>query len=233
MKKVVKITFAILGILISILILDTLQAKIFNNSPLLKVREYQGDNLVDKGLFVNHFKCNNLEEKTTWKIKKYVCPVSEITLEDINDKIINFISKEENYINYAFNYIDLEKKVIVVGLVDNNKNNQEEFITKVFSSCCGSNYIDYLNNNSLIEFQETKDVFEAQIIVAEKDYIIVEVLKDSNTFKKGNKVAVKITRPTNGINDFYVVGNKVQITFNGNIEESNPAQIGAIKIELI
>ena len=44
---------------------------------------------------------------------------------------------------------------------------------------------------------------------------------------------MKITRPTDGTNDFYVVGNKVRITFNGNVEESNPAQIGAIKIELI
>lgn len=44
---------------------------------------------------------------------------------------------------------------------------------------------------------------------------------------------MKITRPTSGINDFYVVGNKVRITFNGMVETSNPAQIGANKIELI
>ena len=44
---------------------------------------------------------------------------------------------------------------------------------------------------------------------------------------------MKITRPTSGINDFYVVGNKVRITFNGMVETSNPAQIGTNKVELI
>ena len=31
------------------------------------------------------------------------------------------------------------------------------------------------------------------------------------------------------LNDFYVVGNNVRITFNGNVLESNPMQIGATK----
>ena len=42
-----------------------------------------------------------------------------------------------------------------------------------------------------------------------------------------------ITRPTNGTDDFYVVGNKVKITYNGMIMESYPAQIFATKIELM
>lgn len=44
---------------------------------------------------------------------------------------------------------------------------------------------------------------------------------------------MKITRPTSEINDFYVVGNKVRITFNGMVKTSNPEQISATKIELI
>ena len=44
---------------------------------------------------------------------------------------------------------------------------------------------------------------------------------------------MKVTRPTDGTNDFYVVGNNVRITFNGNIEDSDPARIDAIKIELM
>ena len=43
---------------------------------------------------------------------------------------------------------------------------------------------------------------------------------------------MKITRPTNGTNDFYVKGNKVRITYNGVIMEAYPAQIVATKIEL-
>ncbi len=236
MKKTLKVFLIIIGVLVGIVALDTLQAKIFNNSPLFKIREtIYGDDAyyVDKGLLVNHYHCKN-ENTTTWKGTKYSCPVNIITLNDINDKIVNLISKnEEDNTNYAYNYIDVEKQVIVVGLVDNSQDKQEEFIIQTFSSCCGAKYIDYIKDNNLIEFKESKDVFEAQIIVAEEDYITVEVLKDSKSFKKGAKVTMKITRPTNGINDFYVVGNKVRITFNSNVEESNPAQIGAIKIELI
>ena len=237
MKKGLKITLIVIGVLVGIITLDTLQAKIFDNSPLLKIRDnLDGGTLdyIDKGIFVNHYHCTNNEKVTTWKGTKFSCAVKEISLNDINDKIINFVSnEEEDNTNYAYNYIDTEKQVIVVGLVDNNENNQDEFITKVFSSCCGSEYIHYIKNNNLIEFNESKNVFEAKIIVAEKDYITVEVLKDSNSLKKDDKVTMKITRPTDGTNDFYVVGNKVRITFNGNILYSNPAQIGAIKIELI
>lgn len=157
-----------------------------------------------------------------------------ISLEDINDKIINYFSNDKNDINnLAYNYIDLDSHVIVIGLVDNNKGNQEKFISEVFSSCCGSEYINYIKDNRVLEFKESKDIFEAKIIDAKENYITVEVLKDSKSFKVGAKVTIKITRPTNGINDFYVTGNNVRITFNGLVEESNPAQIGAIKIELL
>ena len=44
---------------------------------------------------------------------------------------------------------------------------------------------------------------------------------------------MKVTRPTDGTNDFYIVGNKVRITFNGLVLDSNPTQIGAVNIELI
>lgn len=157
-----------------------------------------------------------------------------ITLEDVNYKIINYLSNKQNDIsNLAYNYIDFEKKVIVVGLVDNSIKDQEEFISKVFSTCCGTKYINYIKDNSIIEFKETKDIFEAKIIIAKDDYITVEVINDGNHFKKGDQVTMKINRPIDGTNDFYVVGNNVKITFNGNVQESNPAQIGAIKIELI
>lgn len=44
---------------------------------------------------------------------------------------------------------------------------------------------------------------------------------------------MKITRSTNGTNDFYVVGNRVKITYNGTIMESYPARVNAINIELV
>ena len=238
MKKVLKITLIVLGILVSVVALDTIQAKIFDNSPILKIRKDLKDGYVkyvDKGLFVNHYHCSNNEDATTWKWTKFTCPINveDISLEDINDKIGDFIDGNPKDINnYAYYAIDTEKQVVVVGLVDNTENKQEEFITKVFSNY-GSEYISYIKNNNLIEFRESKEIFEAKIITIENDFMTVEALKNSVSFKKGDKVKMKITHPTDGTNDFYVVGNKVKITFNGMVLTSNPPQITAIKIELI
>lgn len=74
--------------------------------------------------------------------------------------------------------------------------------------------------------------FIATIIEAHDKYIIVEPEKGTNERKSSDKISMKINRTTTGINDFCVVGNKVKITYNGNIMESYPAQISAIKIEL-
>ena len=76
------------------------------------------------------------------------------------------------------------------------------------------------------------------IPVSNSDAFLIEsngkyTLVDSSNPDKDDKVRMKITRPTSGINDFYVVGNKVRITLNGMVETSNPAQIGTNIIELI
>ena len=87
MKKSLKITLIVLGVLVGIITLDTLQAKIFDNSPLLKIR----DNLdggstdyIDKGLFVNHYHCNNNEKVTTWKGEKFACSEKENIKENVD-----------------------------------------------------------------------------------------------------------------------------------------------------
>ena len=74
--------------------------------------------------------------------------------------------------------------------------------------------------------------FIGTIIEANENSVIVEPDEGSNERKSSDKISINITRPTNGINDFYVVGNKIKITYNGNIMESYPAQINATKIEL-
>ena len=85
------------------------------------------------------------------------------------------------------------------------------------------------------ENSSTKDEHEfiAEIIDAKERNIIVKPDANSKEIKSSDKISIGITRPTNGTNDFYVVGNKVRITYNGIIMESYPAQIIATKIELI
>ncbi len=77
MKKSLKIVLLVLVIIIGLIVLDTMQAKIFNNSPILKIREnFDGGNIdyLDKGIFVNYYKCNNNDKVTVWKNTKYSCP---------------------------------------------------------------------------------------------------------------------------------------------------------------
>ena len=92
-------------------------------------------------------------------------------------------------------------------------------------------------NNDIIE-EENKNTEEGQyefiatIIKANDNSIVVEPEKGTRERKSSDKISIGITRPTNETNDFYVVGNKIKITYNGVIMESYPAQINATKIEL-
>ena len=76
MKKGLKITLIVLGVLVGIVALDTLQAKIFDNSPLLKIRDnLDGGKIdyIDRGLLVNHYKYTNGNEMTifVWENTTY------------------------------------------------------------------------------------------------------------------------------------------------------------------
>ncbi len=76
MKKGLKITLIVLGVLIGIIAIDTIQAKVFNNSPLLKIRDnLDGGNIdyIDKGLLVTHYKYTDGDEMTifVWENTTY------------------------------------------------------------------------------------------------------------------------------------------------------------------
>lgn len=84
---------------------------------------------------------------------------------------------------------------------------------------------DFLKDNEQCEFTGT-------IIKTSENSILVEPDEGTNERRSSDKISMAIERPTNSVNDFYVVGNKVKITYDGIIMESYPAQIVAIKIEL-
>lgn len=93
------------------------------------------------------------------------------------------------------------------------------------------------NNDSIDEdyekIEEEQYEFVATIIGAYENSILVKPEEGTNERKSSDKISMGIIKPTNGTNDFYVVGNKVKITYNGMIMESYPAQIVATKIELV
>ena len=83
------------------------------------------------------------------------------------------------------------------------------------------------------ELEEEQFEFIATIIGAYDSAILVEPEEGTNERKSSDKISMVIERPTDGTNDFYVVGNKVKITYTGVIMESYPAQISATKVELV
>ena len=92
-KKIIIIT---LCSIIGLIFLDFIVALLFNNSPIIKIRDYYNSGSTvykDKGIFTNTYKCSDGKTKTVLKTTKYVCPMNEIK-KDIKETItITFDTK--------------------------------------------------------------------------------------------------------------------------------------------
>ena len=74
--------------------------------------------------------------------------VSEEQLNNINDKIIAYFSSDNaEYNNLSFNYVDTINKKVVVGLLNNSKEEQERFKKLVVDS----KYIVFIEGGKLID----------------------------------------------------------------------------------
>ena len=95
MKKK-KIVIISLCSIIGLIFLDFIIALSFNNSPIIKIRNYYdvGDTVYkDNGIFTNTYKCSNGKTKTVLKTNKYVCHMNDIE-KDIKEAItITFDTK--------------------------------------------------------------------------------------------------------------------------------------------
>ena len=81
------ILIAVFSIII-LIIIDISQALIFQNSPVLKIREhFDGGTLYykDKGLITYTYNCIGEKRKTVLKWEKYSCPLKETTFEIIDE----------------------------------------------------------------------------------------------------------------------------------------------------
>ena len=82
MRKDIKIFLMILVVLIIIILVDTAQAKIFNNIPFIKTTEnYNGGNVYQKnnGIFVYTYVFSDRTKKTVFRWEKYSPPMEELT----------------------------------------------------------------------------------------------------------------------------------------------------------
>ena len=127
MKKNLKITIIIVVILIGIVLIDSVQALIFNNSPIIKIRTDASNGFyVDKGILVNHYNCSENNKKSVLKTTKYACQTSP---DEIKEFVFNIQTKETNKCN--------DEKKLYYTLKDNRK---------IYTYCLDAIYIyDYEN----------------------------------------------------------------------------------------
>ena len=98
MKKCILIIFIILVIVV---LVDTAQAKVLNNNPLIKLRynrDWGNVDYVDKGIFVYTYVFINGEKKTVFRWEKYAPPEVMIDLKQ-EEKDIESESKMNLNIN--------------------------------------------------------------------------------------------------------------------------------------
>ena len=84
MKSKVKNILIVICILIGIILLDTIQAVIFNNNPILKIREdYNGGSLyyIDKGILVKAYQYTDGKKDVVLRWEKYSPYENDITQE--------------------------------------------------------------------------------------------------------------------------------------------------------
>ena len=71
MKKIIKKILIVIAIIISVILLDTLQSKLFNNSPIIRMRQYYiGDGpiyYIDEGILTRHYVYENGNHKTVYR----------------------------------------------------------------------------------------------------------------------------------------------------------------------
>lgn len=213
MNKNLKITLIIFGILLGIVLLDTMQAKIFNNSPIIKItKTYSDFHKKDIGILVETNIYEGVTKQTLFKWEATTIPimtnndVTEEQLNNVNDKIIKyFMSSNVKYDNLSFNYVDLTNKKVVVGLYDNSKEQQDKFRKLVVDS----ELIEFIKGEKMM-FENDYEKYNA----ASKEICLESVLEGLITSEIITPYEKSLTDIIN-VDMTKVQYSKVKVTNNG------------------
>lgn len=121
MKKGLKITLIVVGVLVGIIILDTIQALVFDNNPIIGI-ETRG--MKREGILVDTHHCGNGKHDTVIKGFSYSCSYdADITIIDKTKDIKDFVcaeALEEFYRDekYVYYYNCIKSNYIVVRYND-------------------------------------------------------------------------------------------------------------------
>lgn len=106
MKKSSKIILIVVLLIVGIIVIDTIQAKIFNNSPIISFKEKleDSDSWVDKGILINTYYCVKEKDIVTVhlenKFSKFSCPIDNKEIQNNESKINERIIKVREKIYY-------------------------------------------------------------------------------------------------------------------------------------
>lgn len=81
--------------------------------------------------------------------------------------------------------------------------------------------------------KDQKPSFIGSITGIKNTTIIVTPLEDQEISKSSDMISFSIEKLENAISQNYIVGQKVKVTYTGDIKETYPAQIDATKLEII
>ena len=132
MKKSLKITLIIIGVFVGLIILDTTQAIVFNNSPIIRItKTYSNSHKKHIGVFVETDIYDGVTQTTRFKWETHTLPIIDNTdnLKDTYKKVSDYFGSETtDRSNLGSCSLDESNNVVVVTLIDNSKTKQEEFI---------------------------------------------------------------------------------------------------------
>ncbi len=162
MKKSLKITIIVIGVLVGVIILDTAQAIIFNNSPIIRItKTYSNFHKKNIGILVETDIYDGVTQITRFKWEAHTLPIEENSdnLKDTYNKVSDYFKNEKvDRSNLGAYSLDEDNNVVEVLLIDNSKEKQEEFLKQTGAS---SKFIRFEQgglyyNSSSFEFYITK-----------------------------------------------------------------------------
>lgn len=143
MKKYGKTILIIMGILLIFLIIDTLQSKLLNNSPLIKITKNIDGGTLDKldvGILTKTYYCKDIK-KTIFRWEEYTCPntinntddsptASKITWDEITKNGVNEELLIQNIDIDVLNEIGNELQTLVNEAYEEERANPEIIVTE-------------------------------------------------------------------------------------------------------
>lgn len=143
MKKYPKIILIIIGILLIFLVIDIMQAKFSNNSPLIKITKNMDGGALDKldvGILTKTYYCVDNTKKTIFKWEEYNCPnitnntdfltAPKITWEEITANGVNEELLLQNIDIDVLNEIGSELQTLVNEAYEEERANPEIIVTE-------------------------------------------------------------------------------------------------------